>query len=861
MRRWIPSPSHWLPILALLGCCWIAPAQAQDNFGGGADLFPDFSLGGFGDETAEPVEWRASYTIDANGKGKLDVTATLGSGWHIYSMTQPAGGPTPTTLSVKSPSEIKLIGKFTPDRQPHSSISTVYKGLTVEEFESNVTWSATIQTPAGFDGKISVQVDGLVCKEACVPVSETLEAIAVSESGDDTASGQLTSDINTESSLFREVAKPFRDGEYAVEWTAFVFPATVKSGQWGELIFTATPDPTYHVYETAVDDADLSTNFVVTTKAGLQLGKPIANVPVTQKEGVLPYGYFKGKVSWRIPFMVPTTLKPGNKTIEGMIAYQACTDGSCLQPQALKFKAPLTVAESNIERPAAVMLTSGKSNDAKDAAAETKWVDPITKPADTLEPPNTGDISSTGGNADASATPPQGPARTTDPNAKPAVADANPVASNDDTAAANDAQDGSSTAFPLILLFAFIGGLILNVMPCVLPVVGLKIMGFVNQAGEDRKRILTLNVAYVAGIMAVFALLAIVAAVTKFGWGEQFTYFPVRLGLTLILFALALSYLDVWEIPVPGMAAGKASQDLQNREGFFGAFSKGVFATIMATPCSGPLLGFILGLTLNLAPAQTIAIFLTVGLGMSFPYLLIGFRPKLIAWLPKPGDWMVTLKQLMAFLFLGTVAFFFSQFNDTQKVPVFVSLIAVWFGCWIIGKVPNYADLNKRISAWVGGIAAATAISIGAFHFLEQVKELDWQDYNEAQLQQLRSEGKTVMVDFGAKWCVNCIVNYEVALNTAKTRKVMDELGAVAMYADWTDPDEKIKQKLSELDSRSIPLLVIYPGDHSKAPIIMRDLVTQQAVVDALRRAGASVSSSSMSFSARNQKIATIAPQ
>ena len=139
MRRWIPSPSHWLPILALLGCCWIAPAQAQDNFGGGADLFPDFSLGGFGDETAEPVEWRASYTIDANGKGKLDVTATLGSGWHIYSMTQPAGGPTPTTLSLKSPSEIKLIGKFTPDRQPHSSISTVYKGLTVEEFESNVT--------------------------------------------------------------------------------------------------------------------------------------------------------------------------------------------------------------------------------------------------------------------------------------------------------------------------------------------------------------------------------------------------------------------------------------------------------------------------------------------------------------------------------------------------------------------------------------------------------------------------------------------------------------------------------------------------------------------------------------------------
>ena len=854
MQRWIPSPSQWLPMLALLGCCWIAPAQAQDSFGGGADLFPDFSLGGFGEETAEPVQWQATYKISENGKGKLDVTATLGSGWHIYSMTQPAGGPTPTTLTLKSPPEVKLTGKFAPDRKPHSSVSSVYKGLTVEEFESSVTWSAMIQAPAGFDGKITVQVNGLVCKEACVPVSETLEAVAVGDSDADADSVQLTSEVNPESSLFRDVAKPFRDGDYAVEWTAFVFPSTLKAGQWGELIFTATPDATYHVYETAVDDADLSTNFVVTEKSDLKVGKPVANQPVTQKQGVLPYGYFKGKVTWRIPFMVPDTAKAGNQTIDGMIAYQACTDGSCLQPQALKFKAAVRVADSTVETPVAVLLTSGKSNEAKDAAAVTKWVDPITKPAGQPKTPETGDISSTGVATDTNANQPPASAAQTDPTAKPDVAQA-------DTATATDVQGGSATAFPLILLFAFLGGLILNVMPCVLPVVGLKIMGFVSQAGEDRKRILTLNLAYVAGIMAVFALLAIVAAVTKFGWGEQFTYFPVRLGLTLTLFALALSYLDVWEIPVPGMAAGKTSQDLQNREGFFGAFSKGIFATIMATPCSGPLLGFILGLTLNLAPVQTIAIFLTVGLGMSAPYLLIGFRPKLIAWLPKPGDWMVTLKQLMAFLFLGTVAFFFSQFSDTQKVPVFVSLIAVWFGCWIIGKVPNYADLGKRISAWLGGIAAATVISLGAFHYLEQVKELDWQDYNEARLQQLRNEGKTVMVDFGAKWCVNCIVNYEVALNTAKTRKVMDELGAVAMYADWTDPDEKIKQKLSELDSRSIPLLVIYPGDRSKDPIIMRDLVTQQAVVDALRRAGASVSSSSLSLSSRGRSVATIAPQ
>jgi thiol:disulfide interchange protein len=413
------------------------------------------------------------------------------------------------------------------------------------------------------------------------------------------------------------------------------------------------------------------------------------------------------------------------------------------------------------------------------------------------------------------------------------------------------------TSFPIILALAFLGGLILNVMPCVLPVVGLKIMGFVKQAGEDRSRVLVLNLVYVLGIMSVFAVFAVVAAVSKFGWGEQFTYFPVRLTLTLMLFALALSYLDVWEIPVPGMAGGKASQELQNREGLAGAFSKGVFATILATPCSGPLLGYILGLTLNLSAAHTIAIFLTVGLGMSLPYLIIGFKPSLVSWLPKPGPWMDKVKQLMAFLFLGTVAFFFAQFQDDQKVPVFVSLIAVWFGCWIIGQVPNWAELQKRLLAWVGGIAAATLISVWAFSYLKPDYELAWEDYSEPRLQQLQQEGRTVLVDFGAKWCLTCLTNYEVAINTPRTREVLDELDGVALYADWTDYDEEIKNKLEELNSRSIPLLAIYPGSRPNQPIILRDIVTQEAVVEALRQAGASVDRTSMGLGSSRPAIAS----
>ena len=264
-----------------------------------------------------------------------------------------------------------------------------------EEFESSVTWSAPIQAPTGFDGQISIQVNGLVCKESCVPVSETVVATSTTTS-DTAATGEdlLASKAGPETELFRKVAKPFRDGDYAVEWTAFVFPSTLTAGQWGELIFTADPDATYHVYETAVDDADLSTNFVVTEKAGLKIGKPVANQPVTQKAGVLPYGYFKGKVTWRIPFMVPLqqagSRQLKNDRVSGLYGRQLSSATSInskhrsrLPPQLLKPRRPLASADQTMQ----------------DAAAETKWVDPITKPVGEATQPAVDDISSTNNGA------------------------------------------------------------------------------------------------------------------------------------------------------------------------------------------------------------------------------------------------------------------------------------------------------------------------------------------------------------------------------------------------------------------------------------------------------------------------------
>ncbi len=794
------------------------------------DLFPDFSLGGFGQSPQPPVTWSARYFRVDQESARLEVEATIGSQWHLYSLTQKPGGPLPTKLTIESPSSVTLTDAFRPDVQPVKSVSSTFKGLTVEEHSDTVVFSAPIHTPPNFRGEIVVHAAGLVCNDKdgnCRPVEETLTALF--DGGIATAAKQ--SETAGEKDQTAEASAWFRDNDYSVAWKAVLKPEKLAPGGQGVLEITANPKAGFHVYQSAIDDADSATNFVITEKSGLRVGVPMTDERVISKSilpSLPPVSYYQGQVTWKLPIEIPEEAAPGDHKVEGMIAYQACTDNACLQPMALKFAVPVVVTGTRGVKPgvkpdkpaAGAILTTAKRADALDAAATIKWVDKIEP-----KKPGESDLSgSSVGGAD---------------NVGDGLVDGDPVK--------------ATTPFPLVLLFALLGGIILNVMPCVLPVVGLKVMSFVQQAGEDRSRILALNVVYSLGILSVFAVLAGLAVLLSFSWGEQFTYFPVRLGLTLLLFALALSYLGVWEIPVPGMAAGKGSQDLQNREGYTGAFFKGVFATILATPCSGPMLGAILGLTISLAPLQTVMVIMTVGLGMAIPYLIIGLRPALVSWLPKPGNWMETLKEFMAFLFLGTVAFFFNQFADVQKLPVFIAMIGVWFGCWMIGKVPSWESIQKRLLAWSGGLASAAVIGILAFRLLIPAepepgeKRIHWEPYNETRLAELQAQGRTVMVDFTAKWCVNCIVNYNVALDTEPTREMLEELDAVAMLADWTDQNERIKQKLQELESRSIPLLAIYPGSNPYEPIVLRDLVSQDAVLTALREAGSSVNVSSAS--------------
>jgi len=408
-----------------------------------------------------------------------------------------------------------------------------------------------------------------------------------------------------------------------------------------------------------------------------------------------------------------------------------------------------------------------------------------------------------------------------------------------------------SSSIPLwkVAGYGLLGGLILNLMPCVLPVIGLKVLSFAEQGGRSRAKVLGLNLAYVAGLLSVFMILAVLAAGVQlglsnenFGWGELYTLTWFKVAMTALVFSMALSFMGVWEIPIPGFAASNTASKLSAEEGPLGAFCMGIFTTLLATPCSGPFLGPVFGFTLSQPAFVTFLVFGSVGVGMGLPYLLIGLFPSLVSWLPKPGAWMETLKHLLGFVLLGTVVYLFSTINEDYFLATLSLLFGIWFACWSIGRVPIYAEFDQKVRGWVVGAAIAAIIGYGSFHFLTPSESLlPWQPYSPQALALARAQGKTVMVDFTADWCPTCKTNLKFSINRDEVKKVVEANDVVTLLADWSDKNATIKQAVAELNSRSIPLLAIYPSDPSKQVMVLRDVVTQSQVLEALAEAGPSL--------------------
>ena len=398
------------------------------------------------------------------------------------------------------------------------------------------------------------------------------------------------------------------------------------------------------------------------------------------------------------------------------------------------------------------------------------------------------------------------------------------------------------------LLFAFGGGIILNIMPCVLPVIGLKILSFFEQAGKDRARAFILNAWYSLGILSVFLFLAFLSL----GLSILFTFDLFGILMACIVFVMALSLMDVWTLNAPGALGGKTSEKLTKQEGAVGAFFKGIITTLLAIPCGAPLLSPAVNWAdMQIRAGNTPEVFLmysVIGLGMASPYLLLGAFPEWLRFLPKPGAWMETFTKTMGFCLLLAVVWIL-YFVPVEKVlPTVALLFALWFVCWLFGEQQRAARMKKRsyiISPMVLGLVILFSYQIPGVsnpYTLESAMRTriyghegeHWKPYSAAALESALASGKIVIVEFTADWCVNCKVLEAWVLQSETILTLLDEKGIVSLQADCTREGEA-KDLLLELGSFQVPTLAIFDPADPGNPTVIRGFYTPNSLAELLR--------------------------
>ena len=593
------------------------PLSAFPSLSGLSDLIPNPM-----EATAAPVKTSCRVLVAPDGQtGIVQIATDIAEGWKIYSISQPAGGPTKTTIVINKSPQFALTGPFIPDNLPHIDPPDEYFTVNSESHATRVVWTAPIKLTAGVDAQaieVRGHLNGQACRDAC--------------------------------QLFGK-----KETQFVGNYAGVIAPSDVPSPQ-------APP-------------------------SGDQL---------------------------------------------------AATNGA-----------------------------GTSANNAPTAAAQ--------------------------------------PSSTTQATAV-----------------------GSVFGFETIQKFglALLAGLVLNLMPCVLPVIGLKVMSFVQQAGESPGRILWLNVCYVAGIVAVFMGLASMAAFFGWAWGQQFQKPEFGIVLVSIVFVFALSSLGVWEIPIPGFAGSGAAADLSEKEGPAGAFFKGILTTLLATPCSGPLLVPTLAWAAKQPKPVVFGTFFFMGIGMGLPYLLFGLSPKLMKTiLPKPGAWMDTFKQVMGFVLLATVVWIFSFLDKDYFVPTLALLFSLWFACWYIGRIPITADSMQKFKGYA--VALLLAVSLGYFSFWALGKtdgNKKWETFSAERLAELQNEGRPVFIQFTADWCLTCKSNEKTGLKPERSQKFLAEHGVTPLVADLTKENLEANALLDELGNpaHGIPFYAVYPGD-GRPPFVFND--------------------------------------
>ncbi|ACF12704.1 cytochrome c biogenesis protein transmembrane region [Chloroherpeton thalassium ATCC 35110] len=412
----------------------------------------------------------------------------------------------------------------------------------------------------------------------------------------------------------------------------------------------------------------------------------------------------------------------------------------------------------------------------------------------------------------------------------------------------------------MILLLAFVGGLLLNIMPCVLPVLSLKVLSFVEHSSMEKSHTRYLSFIFALGVLVSFWVLALGVGVLQnageqIGWGFQFQSPWFVVGMSVVVFIFGMNLVGVFEFASPNVT-GDVSKTL-SRHDALGAFMNGVLATTLATPCTAPFLGTALGFAFSQPFYMIFLIFSLVALGLAAPYVILSLNPAWLKFIPKPGVWMERFKQAMGFLLFATLVWLLSvlgsQTGATGILAALTLLLGVSVGLWLIGAFIDYGTpATKKFMIW--GIALLLA---GASYYLgfekwfpiretaqtqtEAAKPhdglIDWKPFSIATVEKEVSAGKPVFIDFTADWCFTCKVTEQTVLHTDAVSGKIKELGIVPIRADWTNRNDEITGLLKKFGRSGVPLYVVFPAGKLSEPIVLPEVVTPELLIEAFEKA------------------------
>ncbi len=766
------------------------------------------------------VELLADQTaVTPGGSVGLAIVFELPEGWHIYWRNRGEGGLEPSFEWTLPPGWNVGPLEFPP---PSRHIDATGTHTFIMEADPIILarLSVPADAQAGPPVRVGLNLKWLACKELCVkggkelslelPVVAEADEIEPANEGDfEYARDQLPAPPGKAKDLksLRAVASVDR-----VEPGAAFQVAVVMEVADGQHINSHRP----------LGENLKATDAFHDRVEGLEIGRPLFPPGTEETAAGEKVSVYRGSTTVILPVTADRGLSGTQVRLSGVVTYQACSDetGVCMLPTAGEWELTL----------------------------------PVAKPGEIAQPVNAEVFEAT----------------------RSWIAAAAGVAQGTATRPAGSQADGRGSLARLIarlegmgywgyLLMAALGGLILNLMPCVLPVISIKILSFVQQAKENRLRIFTLGLAFAGGIVLSFAVLGGLIVLAGWQWGGLFQTPQFTIIMAALVTAFAMSLFGVFAV-FPPRFVNELGEKVQ-KEGHLNAFGMGLLATFLGTACSAPILSNVIALAVKQPPSKGLLLFLTAGAAMALPYVLLAAQPTWVRLVPRPGKWMGVFEQLVGFALLGTVVFLLNpvatQLGGEGLLRTIVFLLIVSLAVWIYGKVEYEASTTKRVILY--GLAAILVIGgwLLAFHYQTNIPKLvarqqaavlgnlptagswkegriPWVPYTRERAEAAVREGKTVFIDYTADWCINCKANERLVLETPEVREAMERLGVVPFKADYTSANPEIRQDLKRHGRAGVPMYVIFPPGRLDRPTVLPELLTQTLVIEALEQAGPS---------------------